>query len=173
MTVAMQQFNKHRTNFQIKSTKVRLVYNNIQLGVVSIEDARRLAREKELDLVEIAPNASPPVCYIIDYNKYLYDQKIKQKKHQKDELKEIKFKSCIQEHDLNIKIKQAKTFLEKNKKVQITVRFKSFRDLSHKEIGYSLLNKFIENLKEVGTLEKEASMSSNNIICRLIPKKNI
>lgn len=171
--ITMQFKNKHRLNYQIKSSKVRLVFNNVQMGIVSIEDARKLAQEKALDLVEIAPNASPPVCYIINYNKYLYDQKIKQKKQQKDDLKEIKFKSCIQEHDLNIKIKQAKTFLEKNKKVQITVRFKSFRDLGHKDIGFNLLNKFIENLKEVGTLEKEVLMSSNNIICRLIPKKNI
>jgi len=166
-------FKKHRINYQIRSQKVRLIFNNTPMGIVTIEDARRLAQDKKLDLVEIAPNANPPVCYIIDYNKYLYDQKIKQKKQKKDDLKEIKIKSCIQEHDLNIKIKQAKTFLEKNKKVQVTVRFKSFRDLGHKEIGFNLIKNFVESLKEVGVLEKEPFMSTNNIICRLIPKKNI
>lgn len=172
--MATMQFasnNKHKVNYQIKSYKVRLIYNNVQLGVVSTQEAIKLAQEKSLDLVEIAPLANPPVCYIIDYKKYLYDQKIKQKKHQKDDLKEIKFKSCIQDHDLNIKIKQARSFLEKNKKVQITLRFKSFRDLNHKEIGFNLINKFVSSLEDLGTLEKEPNLSSNNIICRVIPKK--
>lgn len=163
--------NRHKINYQIRTSKVRLIFNNVQLGVVSIQDALRLAQEKNLDLVEIAPSANPPVCYIIDYNKYLYDQKIKQKKQHKDDLKEIKFKSCIQDHDLNIKIKQARGFLEKNKKVQLTLRFKSFRDLSHKDIGFNLINKFIKDLEGICVVEKTPFMSSNNIICRLIPKK--
>lgn len=163
--------NKHRINYHIRTPKVRLIFNNTQLGVVPIQDALRLAQEKGMDLVEIAPNANPPVCHVINYSKYLYEQKIKQKKQHKDDLKEIKFKSCIQDHDLNIKIKQARTFLEKNKKVQITLRFKSFRDLNHKEIGFDLIKKFIKNLEDICIVEKTPFMSSNNIICRLVPKK--
>jgi translation initiation factor IF-3 len=143
------------------------------MGIVPIEDARKFAQENQLDLVEIAPNAHPPVCHIIDYKKYLYEQKIKEKnnKSKKEETKEIRFKSCIEENDLNIKIKQAKNFLEKGKKLQLTLRFKSYRDQTHREKGFEIIKKFIAELDEVGQVEKQPFGSGDRIICKLIPKK--
>ena len=165
--------NKHRINYQIRCPKVRLIINNRQMGIVPIEDARKFAQENQLDLVEIAPNAHPPVCHIIDYKKYLYEQKIKEKnnKSKKEETKEIRFKSCIEENDLNIKIKQAKNFLEKGKKLQLTLRFKSYRDQTHREKGFEIIKKFIAELDEVGQVEKQPFGSGDRIICKLIPKK--
>jgi translation initiation factor IF-3 len=168
-----QNQNKHRINYQIRSPKVRLIFNNVQMGIISIEDARKFAQEKDLDLVEIAPNAVPPVCYIIDYKKYLYDEKIKNKsKNKKEETKEIRFKSCIEENDLKIKIKQAENFLKKNKKLQLTLKFKSYRDQFHKKKGFELVKRFIKELEEISQVEKEPFVSSDKIFCRLAPKNS-
>jgi len=165
--------NKHRINYQIRCPKVRLIINNRQMGIVPIEDARRFAQDNQLDLVEIAPNAHPPVCHVIDYKKYLYEQKIKEKnnKNKKEESKEIRFKSCIEENDLNVKIKQARGFLEKGKKLQLTLRFKSYRDQTHREKGFEIIKKFILALDDVGQVEKQPFNNGDRIICKLIPKK--
>jgi len=165
--------NKHRTNYQIRCPKVRLIINNRQMGIIPIEDARKFAQQNSMDLVEIAPQANPPVCYIMDYKKYLYEEKIKEKnkKTKKEETKEIRFKSCIEENDLNIKIKQAKSFLEKGKKLQVTLKFRSYRDQMHKEKGKEIIKYFLEAIKDVGALEKDLINTNDKIICKLIPKK--
>lgn len=166
---------KHRVNYGIRSHLVRVVFEGNQIGVMSVESAMRIASEKKLDLVEIVPNAKPPVCHIINYEKYLYQEKIKEKDKKKsskiNESKEIRFKSCIEDHDLNTKINHAKSFLKEGKKVQLTLKFKSNRELSHKEKGFELINKFIDGIGEdIFIIEKKPFMSSNQIICKLIPK---
>lgn len=168
-----QNNNKHRLNYQIRSPKVRLIINNRQMGIIPIDDARRFAQENNMDLVEIAPDANPPVCYVMDYKKYLYEEKIKEKnkKTKKEETKEIRFKSCIEENDLNIKIKQARGFLEKGKKLQLTLKFKSYRDQTHREKGYELVKRFVQSLDDIGQVEKQPFNNGDKIICKINPKK--
>lgn len=166
---------KHRINYSIKISPVRVIFDGQQLGVMSLDSAVRLANEKNLDLVEIVPNAKPPVCHIINYQKHIYQEKIKEKDKKKNskslESKEIRFKSCIEDHDLNTKINHAKEFLKNGKKLQITLKFKSNRELSYKEKGFELMNKFIEKIGEdIFSIEKKPFMTSNQIICKLCPK---
>jgi len=163
---------KHKINNFIKAPCVRVISEGQQIGIMNTASAQRLAQDKKLDLVELVPTANPPVCHIINYEKYLYEQKIKEKslKKNKNDLKEIRFKSCIEQNDLNIKINQAKSFLEDKKKLQITVRFKTYRDLSHKDKGFELIKKFIDELKDLGIVEKDPFISSNQIIARVVPK---
>jgi translation initiation factor IF-3 len=142
-----QPQHKHRINYAIRSPSIRVIFEGTQLGIMSVDAAMKIAGEKSLDLVELIPNTKPPVCHILNYQKYLYKEKIKEKDKKKNskanELKEIRFKSCIEDHDLNTKANQAKTFLEDGKKVQITLRFKNNRELSHKENGFELMKKFL------------------------------
>lgn len=163
---------KHRINNFIKAPCVRVIHDGKQIGIMNTSAAQKFALEKKLDLVELVPDSSPPVCHVISYEKYLYEQKIKEKstKKSKNDLKEIRFKSCIEQNDLNVKINQAKSFLQNKKKLQITVRFKSYRDLSHKEKGFDLIKKFIEDIKDFGTIEKQPFISSNQIIAKILPK---
>ena len=167
--------HKHRINYNIRSHTIRVICEGDQLGVMSVDSAMRIANEKKLDLVEIVPNAKPPVCHILNYEKYLYQEKIKEKEKKKsiksNDSKEIRFKSCIEDHDLNTKINHAKAFLKEGKKVQLTLKFKSNRELSHKEKGFELINKFISGIGEdVFVIEKNPFISSNQIICKLNPK---
>lgn len=167
--------SKHRTNYSIRSHLIRVVFEGSQIGVMSVDAAMKIANEKKLDLVEIVPNSKPPVCHILNYEKYLYQEKIKEKDKKKsirsNDSKEIRFKSCIEDHDLNTKINHAKSFLKDGKKVQLTLKFKSNRELSHKEKGFELINKFINNIGEdIFVIEKQPFMSSNQIICKLIPR---
>jgi len=164
---------KHKINNFIKASCVRVISEGQQIGIMNTFSAQKLAQDKKLDLVELVPDAKPPVCHIINYEKYLYEQKIKEKslKKNKNDLKEIRFKSCIEQNDLNIKINQAKSFLEDKKKLQVTVKFKTYRDLSHKDKGFELIKKFINELRELGTVEKEPFVSSaNQILARIVPK---
>lgn len=166
---------KHRINYTIKISPVRVIFDGQQLGIMSLDAAVRAAQEKSLDLVEIVPNTKPPVCYILDYQKYSYQEKIKEKDKKKNskivESKEIRFKSCIEEHDLNTKINHAKEFLKNGKKLQITLKFKSNRELSNKDKGFELMNRFINKIGEdIFLIEKKPFITSNQIICKLCPK---
>jgi translation initiation factor IF-3 len=167
--------SKHRVNYAIKAYSIRVIFEGQQIGVMSVDSAMKIANEKNLDLVEIAPNSKPPVCHILNYEKYLYQEKIKEKDKKKgtklNDSKEIRFKSCIEENDLNTKINHAKEFLKDGKKVQITLKFKSNRELSHKEKGFELINKFLECIdNSIFSIEKKPFMTSNQIICKLTPK---
>lgn len=169
------QTPKHRINYFIRTNSVRVIFEGQQLGVMSVDSAVKIASEKKLDLVEIVPHAKPPVCHIINYEKYLYQEKIREKDKKKgskvNDSKEIRFKSCIEDHDLNTKINQAKSFLIDGKKLQITLKFKSLRELSHKEKGFDLMNRFINRIDEnIFNIEKKPFMASNQIICKLVPK---
>lgn len=168
--------NFTRINWQIKAQTVRLVQEGNQLGVMPIDQARRLATEAGLDLVEIAPNAKPPVCEIKDYGKFLYEEKIKQKENarrqreSKVEIKELRLRPGIAQHDVDTKVSQARKFIEEGKKVQFNLQFKGFREISHKDNGFIIVNNIVKSLSEVADVEKEPKFEGNKIICRLTPK---
>ena len=153
---------------------MRLVGDNVEPQVVSIDKARKMAEEMELDLVEISPKANPPVCKIIDYKKFLYDQKKKQKalksKQTKVVIKEIRFGPNTDEHDFNFKLNHAKKFLEEGAKVKAYVFFKG-RTIVFKERGEVLLLKFVSELEEYGLPEAMPKMEGKKMIVNVVPKK--
>ena len=153
---------------------VRVVGDEIQAEVMSIQDALKLADKLELDLVEISPNADPPVCKIVDYQKFLYQQKKKQKeikaKTTKVVVKEIRFGPNTDEHDYNFKLKHAMKFLEEGAKVRAYVFFKG-RSILFKEKGEVLLLKFANDLEEYGKAEQLPKLEGKRMIVSFSPKK--
>jgi translation initiation factor IF-3 len=168
-----EQQQEHRTNHMIKVPEVRLVGDNVEPGIYSTVDASKIAREQELDLVEISPGANPPVCKIIDYNKFLYEEK-KKKKEQKaksktSEVKEIRFTPNTDDHDFEFKVKHAEKFLQDGNKVKAHVQFKG-RAIMFKERGELLLLKFADSLKDVGALEGLPKMEGKRMLVMFAPR---
>ena len=164
----------YRTNEKIRVKEVRLVGENVEQGVYSIQDALRIAEEQELDLVEISPNAVPPVCRITDYQKFLYQQK-KRLKEQKAKstkvvVKEIRFGPQTDDHDYNFKLKHAKGFLEEGAKVKAYVFFKG-RSILFKELGEVLLLRFANDLEDYGRVEQLPVLEGKRMIIMITPKK--
>lgn len=168
-----EQQQEHRTNHMIRVPEVRLVGENIEVGVYTIQEALRLSQEQGLDLVEISPNAVPPVCKIIDYNKFLYEKKKKDKemkaKSKASEVKEIRFTPNTDDHDFDFKAKHAEKFLKEGDKVKAYVQFKG-RAIQFKERGELLLLKFAERLNEVGVLEGMPKMEGKRMLAIWAPK---
>jgi translation initiation factor IF-3 len=165
----------YRINHQIRVPEVRLVGDNIEdQGVVKIQDALRKADELELDLVEISPNADPPVCKIIDYQKFLYSQKKKQKelkaKAAKIIVKEIRFGPNTDDHDYNFKLKHAEKFLQEGAKVKAYVFFKG-RSILYNEQGEILLLRFANALEEIGKVEQLPKLEGKRMTIFITPKK--
>jgi len=168
-----EQQQEHRTNHMIKSPEVRLVGDNVEPGIYATAEAAKIAKEQELDLVEISPGANPPVCKIIDYNKFLYEEK-KKKKEQKaksktSEVKEIRFTPNTDDHDFEFKVKHAEKFLTDGNKVKAHVQFKG-RAIMFKERGELLLLKFADSLKDVGALEGLPKMEGKRMLVMFAPK---
>jgi len=163
-----------RVNDQIRISPVRVVKDGEQLGVMPLDKAKRLARNAKLDLVEIAPQARPPVCNIIDYGKFRYQQSIKEKeikqKSKTSEVKEIRLSPKIAVHDIDTKTKAARKFLEQGKKVQFNLLFKG-RDLAHKDTGFAVVKRMAENLEDVAQVELKPKLDGKRLICRLEPKR--
>ena len=164
----------YRTNEKIRVKEVRLVGENVEQGVYSIQDALRIAEEQELDLVEISPNAVPPVCRITDYQKFLYQQK-KRLKEQKAKstkvvVKEIRFGPQTDDHDYNFKLKHAKGFLEEGAKVKAYVFFKG-RSILFKEQGEVLLLRFANDLEDYAKVDQLPVLEGKRMIIQLSPKK--
>ncbi len=164
-----------RINQRIKTKKIRLVSEDgEQLGIIDTEQGLEKAREKNLDLVEVAPQAKPPVCKIMDYNKYKYEQQKKRKKAQKtqkaQQLKQIRVRPKIEEHDYQVKLRHLREFLEKGHKVRISLMFKG-RENAHPELGRELLDKFIQDLSDIGELIQPPKLSRNIMATLLDPKK--
>ena len=160
-------------NEQIRDREIRLIgENGEQLGIMSARDAYKMAQEAELDLVKIAPTAKPPVCKIIDYGKYRYELARKEKEARKKQkvidVKEVRLSPNIDTNDLNTKVGAARKFLEKGDKVKVIVRFRG-REVSHSQIGYTLLERFAEQAKEAGTVEKPAKLEGRNMTMFLAP----
>lgn len=168
-----EQQQEHRTNHMIKVPEVRLIGENLEPGIYSLFDANKLAKEQELDLVEISPGAKPPVCRIIDYNKFLYEEKKKKKemkaKAKTSEVKEIRFTPNTDDHDFEFKVKHAEKFLKDGDKVKAHVQFKG-RAIMFKERGELLLLKFADSLKEVGALESMPKMEGKRMLVMFAPK---
>jgi len=153
---------------------VRLVGDNIEVGIYSTSAAQALAREQELDLVEISPKAKPPVCKIIDYKKFLYETKKREKemkaKQVKTVIKEIRFGPNIDDHDFEFKARNAEKFLKDGAKVKIYVQFKG-RAIVFKERGELILLRFAERLIELGDLENMPKLEGRRMIAFIAPKK--
>lgn len=165
---------KYRVNGQIHVREVRVVGDDIESSVMSTREAIQLAEEKGLDLVEISPNAVPPVCRIIDYSKFLYQQKKRQKemkaKQVKIEVKEIRFGPQTDDHDYNFKLKYAKEFLTEGNKVKAYVFFKG-RSILFKEQGEVLLLRFANDLEDYGKVEQMPVLEGKRMIIFIAPKK--
>lgn len=153
---------------------MRVVGDNVQSDIYNLKDALRMAEEQGLDLVEISPTANPPVCKIIDYKKFLYDKKKKEKeikaKSAKVVVKEIRLGPNIDDHDFNFKLKHAEKFLNEGAKVKVDVFFKG-RTIVYKEKGEFVLLKFAQELSEIGKVEQMPKMEGKRMIMIIAPKK--
>jgi len=172
--ISSKNKNKSRINEDIRAREVRLISNNgDQLGVVTLNKALEVAREADLDLVEIAPDETPPVCKIMEFGKFRYKQQMKAKKSKKKQhkvkLKEVRFRPRIEIHDYEMKVNQARKFLEKGNSVKLTVMFRG-REMAHKEMGYELVDQIIEDLAEVGAIDKRPQGEGRFINAVIKPK---
>lgn len=164
---------KHKINDEISAPEVRVVdAQGGALGVLPRREALRIALERELDLVEIAPQANPPVCKIIDYGKFIYEQTKREKQQKKAQvhstLKEVRFKAGTDTHDFDFKTRHARGFLEEGHKVKATVMFKG-REILHKELGEELLQRFIDALAEVSKIDQPMRMEGRFLGVMLAP----
>jgi len=164
-----------RVNERIRAKEVRVIdENGQQLGVMPPQQAIHMARERDLDLVEVAPQATPPVCRIIDFGKYLYEQKKRaheaKKKQVVIEVKEIKFRPATDEHDYNFKMKHAQEILKDGDKVKATVRFRG-REITHKELGMQLLDRLTKDLEGCAVVEFRPRLEGMQMMVVFAPKK--
>jgi translation initiation factor IF-3 len=168
-----QQEAEHRINERIKAPEVRLVGDNVTAGIYSVSEARRIAEDLGLDLVEISPNAAPPVCRVVEYKKFLYEKKRKEKEmkanSKQNEVKEIRFTPETDDHDFDFKAKHAERFLQEGNKVKAYVQFRG-RAIMFKDRGELLLLKFAERLAELGTLESMPKMEGRRMLAIFAPK---
>ena len=164
--------NQQRINDQIRISPVRVVGDDgTQLGVMPTEEALEHAQKADLDLVEVAPNASPPVCRIMDYGKYKYQQKKRQHRshtHQ-TKMKEIRVRPKTGDHDINVKVNKAREFLEHKDKVIVTVIFRG-REMAHIEEGRRVINHVVEQLEDVAKVESQPRQFGRRMSCTLAPK---
>ena len=167
--------NPHRINEEIRVPKVRLVGDNVDVDVYPTNKALEMAKEEGLDLVEISPTADPPVCKIIDYNKFLYEKKKKEKeikaKAAKTVIKEVRFTPNTDDHDFEFKANHAEKFLQEGAKVKAYVQFKG-RNIVFKERGELMLLKFADRLKEFGALEQMPKLEGRRMMAFIAPKKS-
>lgn len=164
---------EHKINQFITSSEVRITGENAEMGVYPILEALEMAETQALDLVEIAPNASPPVCRIVDYSKFLYEQKKKQKeiksKARQTVVKDVRFGPNTDDHDFEFKLKHAISFLESGEKVRAFVHFKG-RSIVYKDRGEILLLKFAQALEEVGKVELLPKLEGKRMFLTMAPK---
>lgn len=170
---AVRKEPEHRINHFIRVPQVRLVGDNVTVGVYPTQEALKIAQQQGLDLVEISPQADPPVCKVIDYNKFLYDKKRKEKemkaKSKSAELKEIRFTPGTDDHDFDFKARHAENFLKEGNKVKAYVQFKG-RAIMFKERGELVLLKFAERLAEFGQVEGMPKLEGKRMLMIISPK---
>jgi translation initiation factor IF-3 len=163
-------------NERIVAPEVRVInQDGEQVGIVSIEEAKGIASEVSLDLVEISPNAEPPVCRIMDYGKFRFEESKKlqtaKKKQKQTQVKEIKFRPGTDIGDYNIKLRKLISFLEDGDRTKVTLRFRG-REMAHQELGLELLQRVKADLEEYGTVEQEPKMEGRLMVMVLAPKRN-
>lgn len=161
-------------NEEIRDPQVRLIgENGDQLGIVDVRDAQRMADERELDLVKIAPNSTPPVCKLMDYGKYRFEMGKREKEQRKNqkiiELKEVRLSATIDVRDMEIKAKQSVKFLADGDKVKVSIRFRG-RQITHGEIGMDVMTRFYEMLGDSAIKEREPKMEGRSLFMILAPK---
>ena len=166
----------HQLNEEIRDKEIRLIgANGEQLGIMAASQANEMAEEQGLDLVKISPNATPPVCKIMDYSKFCYDQKKREKDARKNqkvvEIKEIRMSPSIDTNDLNTKIKSALKFLNDGNRVKVSVRFRG-REMAHTNLGEKLLMDFAEACTEVAAMEKNPKLEGRFMAMFLTPKNS-
>ncbi len=170
----MSKADEPRVNGEINTATVRLVdQNGNMVGVIAVNEAMRMAEQASLDLVEISPNASPPVCKILDYGKYKYEAQKKaheaRKKQKVIQIKEIKLRPTIDKHDLDIKVRNVMGFLDEGDKVRITLRFRG-REMDHQELGMQVLERVQEALKDLAKIEQSPRTEGRQIVMTVAPK---
>lgn len=166
--------NTPRVNEEIRAREIRVVSaDNDQLGIMSVRDALAMAEEQQLDLVEVAPNGKPPVCRIMNFGKYRYEQQKREKEAKKKQkvltVKEVKLRPHIEDHDFYVKMKNASKFLAEGNKVKVTIMFRG-RELTHPELGQSVLTRFAKELDEQAVVEKGAKLEGRNMTMILAKK---
>ncbi|WP_422445445.1 translation initiation factor IF-3 [Thermoanaerobacterium sp. DL9XJH110] len=165
-----------QVNHEIKAREVRVIDSNgQQLGIMSLKEALRIAQERQLDLVKVASDAKPPVCKIMDYGKYKYEQSKREKEARKNQkiinIKEIRMNPTIEEHDFQVRVRNALRFLKDGDKVKVTIKFRG-REITHTQLGEEVLKKMAENVKEVGFIEKSPQIEGRNMVMIISPKQN-
>lgn len=161
-------------NEQIRDKEVRLIDDEgNQVGIVSSKEAQKLADERHLDLVKIAPTAKPPVCRIMDYGKYRFDQAKKEKEAKKKQkvidVKELRLSPSIDTHDVQVKVKKAIEFLKNGDKVKVSIRFRG-REIGHSKTAIGIMESFANDVSEVGVVEKPPKMEAKSLVMFLAPK---
>ena len=174
LAIANKDSKELQINEEIRDKEIRVIGpDGAQLGLMSARDAQKLAAEKDLDLVKIAPQAVPPVCKIMDYGKYLFEQAKREKEARKNQkvvsIKEIRMFSTIDTHDFETKVNQAVKFLQGGDKLKVSVRFRK-RAIAHPQLGEELLERFKEAVSAVGSVEKPAKMEGRSIVKFVSPK---
>ncbi|MEW6065786.1 MAG: translation initiation factor IF-3 [Bacillota bacterium] len=165
---------EQRINEEIRAREVRVVdANNNQLGIMPVKEALRIAEERQLDLVEVAPQAKPPVCRIMDFGKFKYEQSKREKEAKKKQriiqVKEVKLRPRIEDHDYTVKAKNAERFLKDGDKVKVTIMFRG-REIVHTDLGKKLLDRLAQDLKDLCTVERQPKLEGKNMIMILAPK---
>ncbi|RKL61541.1 translation initiation factor IF-3 [Thermoanaerobacteraceae bacterium SP2] len=165
-----------QVNHEIKAREVRVIDpNGQQLGIMSLKEALRHAQEAQLDLVKIVPDAKPPVCKIMDYGKFKYEQSKREKEARKNQriinIKEIRMNPNIEEHDFQVRVKNARRFLKDGDKVKVTIKFRG-REITHTKLGEEVLKKMADSVQEIGFIEKQPLIEGRNMIMVLSPKQN-
>lgn len=165
-----------RVNEEIRTREIRLVGDDgEQLGIMSPKDALKIALEKGLDLVEVAPAAKPPVCKIMDIGRFKYEQSKRDREARKKQhivsVKEVKLRPNIEDNDFDTKVRNAIRFLEDGDKVKVTIMFRG-REMSHPELGKALLDRVAEVVKEIGSMERGAKLEGKNMSMIISPKQN-
>lgn len=161
-------------NEEIRDKEVRLIGDDgEQLGIVDLKQAQQMADDKKLDLVKIAPTAKPPVCRIMDYGKYKFDQAKKEKEARKKQktvdVKELRLSPSIDTHDVQVKVKKAKEFLKDGDKVKVSIRFRG-REIGHSNVGVKILTDFAQQTEEFGIVDKAPKMEGRSLVMFLAPK---
>ena len=174
-TISTKDTKQTQINDEIRASEVRVIDENGEMrGVLSLDEALALAEQADLDLVNVSPNAEPPVCKILDYGKYRYELQKKEKNAKKNqhvtEIKEIRLSPSIEEHDVQVKAKTAIKFLKDGDKLKVSLRFRG-RERDYTQLGFEVMNKFAEIVSEYGVVEKEPKMEGRRMNMFLAPKK--
>lgn len=161
-------------NFGIRVATIRVFRDGSPLGIMPTHEARKLAQDQGLDLVELVPNADPPVCHILDYGEYKYRLSLKEKesrkKHRQLDDKELRFRPGIDDHDVATKLKQARQFIEEGRKVQLILKMKG-REMAHKEMGFAVIRNLVTMLQDISVVENHPRMDGRTVSCRVAPLK--